>query len=52
MRTLGKCKRRLEGIIKIDLNEEGWESVKWIHLSQDRGQWLAVMNTVTYFLVL
>jgi hypothetical protein len=28
------------------LKEIGWEGVYWINLSQYRGQWLALMNTV------
>jgi hypothetical protein len=28
------------------LREVGWEGVDWIHLSQDRDQWGAVVNTV------
>jgi hypothetical protein len=24
-----------------------WEGVDWIHLAQDRGQWRAVVDTVT-----
>jgi hypothetical protein len=31
----------------MDLRETGWwEGVDWIHLSQDRDQWRALMNTV------
>jgi hypothetical protein len=32
--------------IKMDLREIGLECVDWIHLAQDRDQWLAVVNTV------
>jgi hypothetical protein len=28
------------------LRETGWEGVDWIHLAQDRDQWLAVVNMV------
>jgi hypothetical protein len=31
----------------MHLREIGWEGVDWMHLSQDRGQWRAVMNKVT-----
>jgi hypothetical protein len=31
----------------MDLTEMGWEGVEWMHLYQDRDQWLAVVNTVT-----
>jgi hypothetical protein len=30
----------------MDLKEIGWEVVDWMHLTQDRDQWPAVMNTV------
>jgi len=30
----------------MDLREVGWEGADWIHLTQDRGQWRAVVNTV------
>jgi predicted nucleotidyltransferase len=36
----------------MDLREIEWEDVDWMHLTQDRDQWRAVMNTVMNFLVL
>jgi hypothetical protein len=30
----------------MDLREEGWEGVIWIHLAQDRDQWQALVNMV------
>jgi hypothetical protein len=33
------------GIFKMDLKEGGWESVDQIHLTRDRDQWLALINT-------
>jgi hypothetical protein len=33
-------------IIKINLQEVGCESVKWINLTQDRGHWWALANMV------
>jgi hypothetical protein len=30
----------------MDVRDTGWEGVKWIHLAQDRDQWLAVVNTI------
>jgi hypothetical protein len=33
-------------ILKMDLREIRWGGVDWIHLTQDRDQWRAVMNTV------
>jgi hypothetical protein len=32
--------------IRLYLREKGWEVVDWIHLSQDRGQWRALANTL------
>jgi hypothetical protein len=30
----------------MDLREVGWEDVDWIHLTQDRNQWWALVNMV------
>jgi hypothetical protein len=30
----------------MDLREIGWEGVDWIHMSQDRNQWQALVNTL------
>jgi len=30
------ARHTLEDTIQMDLNEIGWEYVKWIHLAQDR----------------
>jgi hypothetical protein len=32
--------------IKIGLKETGCEDVDWIHLDQDRVQWLGLVNTI------
>jgi hypothetical protein len=45
-RRLGRCRRRWEDIIRMDLKEIGREDVDWMHLAQDRDQWKAVVNTV------
>jgi hypothetical protein len=37
---------RLEDDIRMDITEEEWGSVDWIHLIQDRDQWRALVNTV------
>jgi hypothetical protein len=41
-RSLGKRKRRCEDNIKTDLTETVHEGVEWIHLAQDRAQFLAL----------
>jgi hypothetical protein len=30
----------------MDLREIGWGGMDWINLDQDRGQWMALVNTV------
>jgi len=30
----------------MDLKEIGWEGVDWIHLTNDRGYWRVLVNTV------
>jgi hypothetical protein len=32
--------------IKMDRRELGWDGMDWIDLSQDRGQWRSLANTV------
>jgi hypothetical protein len=41
---IGKYTCRWYDIIKISLKEIGWEGVGWSYLSQDRGQWWALVN--------
>ena len=31
--------------IKMDLKEMGWVGMDWIHLTQNRGKWWALVNT-------
>jgi hypothetical protein len=45
-RPLGRTRRRWVDNIKMDLREIQWDGVDWIIMSQDRGQWRALMNTV------
>jgi hypothetical protein len=42
---LGSPRCRWKDNIRMDLREIGCEGVDWIHLAQDRNQWLAVVNT-------
>jgi len=45
-RPFGRLRRREENNIKMHLRIIRWEGVDWIHLSQDRDQWWAVVNRV------
>ena len=38
--------------IKMDLKETGGEAMNWICLAQDKDQWQALVNIVTYLSVL
>jgi hypothetical protein len=51
-RPLGRPRRRWEDGIKMDLGENGWGGVEWIHLAQDRDHWRAVVNAVMKLRVL
>jgi hypothetical protein len=50
-RPFGRLRRRWESNIELDLVEKGWEDVDWIHLAQDRTQWLDLVTTVINLLV-
>jgi hypothetical protein len=45
-RPLGRPRRRWNDVIRMDLREIGWGGVEWIQLTQDRGRWQALVNTV------
>jgi hypothetical protein len=45
-RHFGRPRRRWEDNFKMDHKEIGFGGVGWIHLAQDRGQWLTVVNMV------
>jgi hypothetical protein len=45
-RPLGKPKRTWVDNIKMDLREIGWGGMDWVDLAQDRGHWMALVNTV------
>jgi hypothetical protein len=50
-RPLGKHVHGLEGSMKIDLKELGWEGMDCIYLAQDRDQWQALINMLMKLLV-
>jgi hypothetical protein len=43
---LGRPRRRWEDNIKMHLMEMGFGDVDWIHLTQDRDRWRALVNMV------
>jgi hypothetical protein len=45
-RPLRIPRRGRDSDIRRDLREIGYEGVDWIHLTQYRGSWRAVVNTV------
>jgi hypothetical protein len=45
-RPLGTTRRRWRDNIRMYLREIGWEGVDRMHLTQDRDQWQALVNTV------
>jgi hypothetical protein len=45
-RLMGKHRRRWEDNIVIDLREIGWGGMNWLHLTQDKNQRWALVNTV------
>jgi hypothetical protein len=47
-RPLGKIRRSWEDNVRMDLKKIG-SDVDWIHLAQDRNQWLTLVNTVINF---
>jgi hypothetical protein len=51
-KPLRRSRCRREDRIRMDLREIGWVGVDWIHLSQDRGQWQAVVSAVINLWVL
>jgi len=45
-RPLGRPRHRWEDNIRMDLGEIGWGGVDWIHLTQDRDQFWALVNII------
>jgi hypothetical protein len=46
---VGRPRRRLEDNIKTDLKKVECENVDFVHLTQDRVEWRALVNTVVDF---
>jgi hypothetical protein len=42
-RPLGRLRRRWEDGIRMDMRENVSEDIEWVQLTQDRGQWQAVV---------
>jgi len=51
-RPFGRSRRRLEGNIKVDLQEVGWGRMVWFGLSQDRDRRRALVHTAMNLRVL
>jgi hypothetical protein len=49
--NLIRCANIKSSTIRINIREVEWEIVDWIHLAQDRDQWLALVNLVMNGLV-
>jgi hypothetical protein len=45
-RPLARPRHRWEDNIRKDLRKIGWEGVIWIHMTQDRDLWWALVNMV------
>jgi hypothetical protein len=45
-KLLGRSRCKWEDNIRMNIREIGWEFVDWMHLTQDRDQWRALVNTV------
>jgi hypothetical protein len=45
-RSLGRCQRRQEANIKMDLKETGYERMYYIQLAQNSNQWWTLVNMV------
>jgi hypothetical protein len=50
-RPLGRPRRRWVDNIKMDFREICWGGIDWIHVVQDRDQWMALVNMVMSLLV-
>jgi hypothetical protein len=50
-RPRGRCRRRWEDNIKMDLQEVEGILGDWMELAQDRDRWLALVSTVMNFWV-
>jgi hypothetical protein len=45
-RSVGRPRRRWEDNFEMELREVSLEGVDWVHLTQDKGLWCALVKTV------
>jgi len=45
-RPLGRLRRRWDDTIRMYHRVIGWECVDWMHLTQNKDQWLTAVNAV------
>jgi hypothetical protein len=50
-KPLGSLRCRWKYNIKTDLRRIGWDDINWIHVSHDREEWRALVDTAMNFQV-
>jgi len=45
-KPLGRQRHRWENNIKVDIQEAGWDDIRWNNLAQDRDRWRALVNVI------
>ena len=45
-RAHARAVRKLEGNIKMELQEIGWQGSNWLDLAQGRNKWQALVNAI------
>jgi len=46
LRNMKEISQNQENNIKMDLKDMGWVGMDWIHLTQNKGKWWALVNIV------